>query len=302
LESLFTRSDGDSTEGTDIAKVAAPSEGDVAVRGEDVIRGVRIHPTDGFTAIHGDPGVGGICTDEFDLTWRWHGLKIAADVARRESEAADTRYHDLGEVLADASAFFEDFFDRCGVVGGLRVKEEVFIDTSVQVADGFQNGTFCRKGGASVVGKGWPDRNQWGSIGKLTGGACGTIAVTAHSIADGLPGGCAGGVDGFAPLHFNKAAGDDFELLMGAFDLEIDAGVAKVVGAFRALNWHGADGHFMPGTLLKGQGSWLQACGVVAHRDRAFIGVGGAMDDVVTHEELRNAVLYDGSRGRSSAR
>ncbi len=183
------------------------------------------------------------------------------------------------------------------MVGSGGVEEEVFVDAAIQVADGFENGPLGGKGGSGVVGESWADGDQWGGVGELACGAGGIKAAAAAGVADGLPGWGESGIDDNGTLNFDEAAGDDFELLVRAFDLEIDVGITEVIGALGALDWLGADGHLMPGTLLEGQCTWLESRGVMAHGDGAIIGVGGAVDDAVTHGKWELAFGPAGGMG-----
>ena len=61
------------------------------------------------------------------LARRRVGAEIAADVACGDVDGAEAGDLDVGEVLADAVALLEDFFDGGADVGGFGVEAEVCV-------------------------------------------------------------------------------------------------------------------------------------------------------------------------------
>lgn len=286
LEGLFSGADGDAAEGADVGEVATPGDGDVAVAGEDVVGGVGVDPAELFAAEDGDPRVGGIGADEAFLAWRGSGFEVTADVAGGEAEGAQAGDHDLGEVLADAAALFEDFGDGGGDVGGFGIEEKVLIDAAVEVGDAVEDGASGGEGGAGVVSEGGSGGDEGGGVGEFGGGVNALFERGGAGVAQAFPGGGSKGVDGIGIVDFDEAAGDDLQLGVGAGDFEIEGGVAEVVHARGTFDGFGPDVDFMPWALLAGEGSGGQTCQVVADGYRALVGVGGAMDDAVAHGRM----------------
>src|SRR5690606_698944 len=86
-----------------------------------------------------DPGVRGVGADELRLARRRQGFEVAADVAGGQAERAQRGDHELGEVLADAAAVFEDFGDRRGNGGETGVEGEFAEDAPVEGGDGIEH-------------------------------------------------------------------------------------------------------------------------------------------------------------------
>ena len=68
------------------------------------------------------------------------GQQIAADIAGGQSERAHRPDHQMGEILADAAADFEQIVDGGRDIGGGAVIFEVGIDAVGQVPGAFENG------------------------------------------------------------------------------------------------------------------------------------------------------------------
>ena len=91
------------------------------------VGGVEIHPAEGW-AKHRDPGVGRIGADHPRLAGRRMGEDVAADIARRQAQAAQAANHQLGKVLAHATAAFEHLFQRGGYICGAVIELELVED------------------------------------------------------------------------------------------------------------------------------------------------------------------------------
>ena len=87
---------------------------------------------------------------------RRNGAQIAADIGRRQSEAAQARDHHMGEILADAVTFFEHFVERRRDHGGLRVVFEFGPDPVHQIDRAGQNPARGREALRRILG----DRRQ----------------------------------------------------------------------------------------------------------------------------------------------
>src|ERR1039457_6326366 len=88
-------------DGTDVAVIASPSHGDMAVRGYAIVRGIEIHPSGAGPPCRA-PGVGGVGAYQTRAARRRHGSQIAADVTRREAERSHAPDLEMSEVLAHA--------------------------------------------------------------------------------------------------------------------------------------------------------------------------------------------------------
>src|ERR1019366_2261425 len=117
----------DAVDGADVAVIAPPSHGDMAVRGYAIVRGIEIHPS-GAGAPCRAPGVRGVGAYQTRAARRRHGSQIAADVTRREAQRSHATDLEMSEVLAHAAALFKKGPDGGRDFGGLLVKAEILVD------------------------------------------------------------------------------------------------------------------------------------------------------------------------------
>src|SRR4051794_17183014 len=99
---MIASANRDAADGADVAEIAAPADGDVAVAGEEVVGRVGIDPAE-LGAPDGEPRVRGVGAGEPHFAGGWNGFQIPADVARRQAERAEARNADVREILADAT-------------------------------------------------------------------------------------------------------------------------------------------------------------------------------------------------------
>ena len=69
--------------------------------------------------------MGCVRTDQARLSGGRLRQNVAADIARRQANAAQAADHQLGKILANALAAFQDLFERRGNVGRRAVKLEI---------------------------------------------------------------------------------------------------------------------------------------------------------------------------------
>ena len=124
LQLLSAAAEYHAAQGRDVAEVAAPTEGDVFGLHQAAVGRVEIHPAEGW-AKHRDPGVGRIGADQPWLAGRWLGQQVAADVTRRQTARAQAGEHQVGEVLAHATAALQHFHQRRGDLGGFSIEGEL---------------------------------------------------------------------------------------------------------------------------------------------------------------------------------
>ena len=87
-ELLLARSHDDAVDRRDIGKIPPHRQHDVIVLDQDVIGRIEADPADLRTAPQRDPGVGRVRALQARLARRRDGAQIAADIGRRQSEAA----------------------------------------------------------------------------------------------------------------------------------------------------------------------------------------------------------------------
>ena len=137
------------------AQIVEPGRNpDMGVGGADPIGGVECHPAEiGHEGL--GPGVAGVLIDDAVVA-----MEIAADVARRNADAARGGDEDVGEVLAHAALEGECFGGRGGGMGGVGVEGDVAVQPLQQVVQELElvvAGGRARGGGKAgdrVVGPG----------------------------------------------------------------------------------------------------------------------------------------------------
>src|SRR5262245_24968734 len=96
---MLAAADEDAFDGTDVAIVAAPGEGDVAHSGDHVVGRIEVDPTS-FGTEGRDPRVRRIGADHFRLARRRLREEITAHISRGETHRTEATDLQVGEVLA----------------------------------------------------------------------------------------------------------------------------------------------------------------------------------------------------------
>src|SRR5208282_4860408 len=119
------------------------------------------------------PSMRGVGACEPFLSWRRNGPDIAADVERREPEAAQRRDHDIGEVLAHPAALVEGGRRRRADLRGVRVVDEIRADAARQLQrrrmDGPSVGEALARVSRGLVEKRYASRRIKGDGGAVRG-------------------------------------------------------------------------------------------------------------------------------------
>src|SRR5205823_9987258 len=100
LHLVFASARDDAAQRADVAVVATAGDGDVFSGGYEIIGRVEAHPAE-IAAIHGEPGVRGVRAHQSFLALRRARAQVAAHIARRQTERAQTGDGHVREVLAD---------------------------------------------------------------------------------------------------------------------------------------------------------------------------------------------------------
>ncbi|KAI3483332.1 hypothetical protein L1887_53787 [Cichorium endivia] len=100
----------------DIGEVAAPAEGDVLQRRQQVVGGIEVDPTVARTE-HRNPGMRGIGADQPGLPGRRPGQQVTADITCRQAAGTQAGKHQVGEVLADPTTPLQHLQQRRGDLG-----------------------------------------------------------------------------------------------------------------------------------------------------------------------------------------
>ena len=265
----------------------------MTIRGENIVRGVCVQPTELGATPGRDPCVGCVCTDQSGLPWRWASLEVAAHVSRRQADGTQAGDHYLGEVLANSAPFLHHFRDWCCVISGSGIEDEIGVNAFIQGENPFGDGLCCGERGQRVVGEDATGLDERGAESELRWRVIDPRLICDELVADHLPRWSLCGVDGIRRVDIHETAGDDLQLLMRAFDLEINRVIPKVIRAQGSFDWFWPDQEFMPRAFLIGEGSRQETRQVMRHRDGAVVGVGSAVDNVVAHGQrtLRTAWL-----------
>src|SRR5262245_12252569 len=83
--------------------------------------------------IDGHPGMRRVCAHEARLTRGWLRSKIAADIARCQTQGPQTADLHMGKVLTDTTASAQDLVQWRAYRGGLGIIHEVGIDTPGEI-------------------------------------------------------------------------------------------------------------------------------------------------------------------------
>ena len=84
-------------------------------------------------------------------------------------------------------------------------------------------------------------------------------------------------------IQMNQAVGHDLQFIVRAFDFKIRHGIAIGIVPFMSMQRFGADGDFMPGTLLIRQATWSQFGMIMADTDGAVVSAESSVMDTVAH-------------------
>src|SRR5580704_5335613 len=108
---MNSASENQAVQWTHIAEVPAPCECYMSVGGNHVVGGVHVEPAESRT-IRRHPRVGGVRADKPRLSGRRVGAKISADISSRKTDGTETRDLNVRKVLANASPFSKNLFNR----------------------------------------------------------------------------------------------------------------------------------------------------------------------------------------------
>ena len=111
FERMNSASENQAVQRAHIAEVAAPCDGYVSVGRNNVVGRVHVKPAESWT-IRGHPRVGRIGTDKPRLSGRRIGAKISADISSRKTDGTEARDLNVRKVLANASPFPKNLFNR----------------------------------------------------------------------------------------------------------------------------------------------------------------------------------------------
>ena len=114
-------------------KSRADREHDVVVLDQEIVGRIETDPAELLAAPQRHPGMGGIGALQPRLARRRDGAQIAADIGRRQAEAAQPCDHHMGEILADAVALLEHLAERRRDHRRLRVVVEFGADAVHQI-------------------------------------------------------------------------------------------------------------------------------------------------------------------------
>src|SRR5438128_1906720 len=84
---MFAAAGDDAAQGTDVAVVAAVSDGDVVLGGQEIVCRVEVHPTEVGT-VHREPRVGSVRSHKAFLAFHRVSAQVAAHVTRGQAERA----------------------------------------------------------------------------------------------------------------------------------------------------------------------------------------------------------------------
>ncbi len=135
----------------DIAVVATHSKRDVIVGGRHRIGRVEPDPAGNGAAPNQHPGMHGVGALQPGRAVARHRAQIAADIGRRQADAAQARDHDMREVLADAAPQGERHRRRGGHRGRAGVVDHVGLDPAHEVERALEDRTAGREACARIV-------------------------------------------------------------------------------------------------------------------------------------------------------
>src|ERR1043166_3336336 len=225
---MFAASGQNSGDGTDVAKIAAVSDGDMLFRRLQIVRRIEINPA-GFGTKDREPRVGSVGAKQSFLIFRGMSPQVAADVTRRQAERAQARDGEMREILADATAFFPDLLERRGNRGGRGVVDEILEDAPGQVAPAIEQRRFGGKTLARVIGQiegGAHLRRVEDELIRLDDGRRNRVAKQG---GDRFPRRDAWWLAGLDGSQRHAAAGDDFQPVVTLLDGKKTKMIAEII-------------------------------------------------------------------------
>ena len=237
-----------------------------------------------LAAPHRDPGMGGVGALQARLARRRDGAQIAADIGRRQAEAAQACDHHMGKILADAVALLEHFLERRRDHGRLRIVFELgrmrCIRSTAPARMPAPGGKLCR----GIGGDRRQHRHQrtGKDVADRRGRARGSSAskATSRTLSHG---GLGGGAAGRLARDRHARAGIDAQVAMRGLDQHALGVGAEEIAPHRALRRPRPDLDRVRDQLLAVAALRLQPQRAARKTDRALVAVGRDVTDVVDH-------------------
>ena len=92
---MIAAAEEDAADWCNVGVIAAPSDRNMAVAGEAIVRGIKVNPTQILTTIKRNPRMGLIVADESLFARRRRCPQISADVASAQAKRSQTSYLDM---------------------------------------------------------------------------------------------------------------------------------------------------------------------------------------------------------------
>ena len=137
----------------DVGIVPSPGDDDVVVLDRCCVGRVEVSPTERRAAPQRHPGMRSVCAREAFFAGRRNGSDVAADIKRRQANAAHCGDHDMGEILAYAASTIEGFGRGRIDLSRFRIIDEVGTNAPSQLDRRVKNRT-ARREALFGVGRG----------------------------------------------------------------------------------------------------------------------------------------------------